>query len=650
MKSLFPRLYNGDNSHYEIKKAIDLSFCYCSFDIKGHLIESNENFAKLFDYEPHEIIGKHHRLFVDKHYRETKDYADFWQNLAQGKTFAGEFKRINRHEQTVYIQAAYTPLKDRLGNVTGVIKIASNITDQKIASNISATIKNAIDLSFAFIQFDPLGKIIEANDIFVKTMGYDDKNEIIGEHHSIFVEEGVKNSKEYELFWNDLKTGNVQQGEFRRIKKNKNPVWLQAAYSPVKNELSAVESVVKIATDVTIQKNSAHSLQNLQNVIDLSFGFIVFSTTGIITDVNKNFYGIMGYDKKSEVVGKHHSIFMYTGEAQSEAYKQFWKNLNLGITQQGEFKRKGKNNEEVWIQASYTPLKNDKGEITSIIKIATDITVTKKAVLHTKYQLRDETLNNLQEISGSIVEIASGAKDQAIKTDSISSQVEKALGAANETSNKASLIKSNANKAVNESKESESSVQELVEAMKMLNQVAQETQSSMAKLVNRTLEIEQVLKAIREIAGQTNLLALNASIEAAQAGDYGRGFGVIATEIRKLAESSATSAKEIETLVHSIKENTGYVSNTMKEVVDKVQKGSSATNVVQDIIKRMSQSTLDASHLSESILEAANYQTQNMKEIMMNIEDIVVISEETAAGSEELAAATNALKNRVGEF
>jgi methyl-accepting chemotaxis protein len=651
MLEFVSRLLDNRTSKIELKKTIDLSFCFAAFSVDGIIQDCNQNFVSLFGFNtPKDLIGKHHQNLVEESYRQSSDYTNFWKDLGAGKTLSGEFHRKTKTGNSVYIQASYTPIKDKKGKVTGVVKIASDITEQKKSRITSQAIKNAIDLSFAFIRFDADGNILQANENFVHTMGYDRLEQIQGKHHSLFVSQQYKNSPEYIQFWQHLKEGKVQKGEFERVTKTGENIWLQASYSPVKNELGKVDSVVKIAANITNQKGMADNLKSIQNTIDLSFGFIQFNAQGYITEVNDNFYTLLGYSSKIEILGKHHSIFMSSEVVKSDQYKQFWQSLNNGITQKGEFQRYTKQGKVVWIQAAYTPIKNNEGKVVSVIKIASDITANKNASQLAKRDLRLEVFNNVQEISSAIEQIASGAKDQANKTDETSGRMEEALKSSTDVAQRAKLITDVANTAAVDSREGEFTVVQMLDAMNELNDVAQHTQRSMVTLANGTVEIARVLKVIKEIASQTNLLALNASIEAAQAGDTGRGFAVIASEVRKLAESSANSAKEIEVLVNTVQNNTDGVSNAMRQVIEKVTDGHKASSLVKEIIQKMSQSTFQASELSDAILGAAEKQTSDIKEIVKNIEDIVVIAEETATAAEQVAVASVNLKGQVERY
>ena len=106
----------------------------------------------------------------------------------------------------------------------------------------------------------PKGNIQNANENFVKTLGYTKESELVGSHHSMFCEPAYTNSREYQKFWEDLGKGLLQQGKFKRISKNGSEVWIQAAYTPVTDSEGNVVSVMKIASDITTEVNNQNNI------------------------------------------------------------------------------------------------------------------------------------------------------------------------------------------------------------------------------------------------------------------------------------------------------------------------------------------------------------------------------------------------------
>jgi methyl-accepting chemotaxis protein len=214
-------------------------------------------------------------------------------------------------------------------------------------------------------------------------MGYgeDEHAEVVGKHHSIFVCEDYARSLEYEKFWNILRSGKYYQGEFERRKRDGSLINLQATYNPIFDESGTITKVMKVATDITAIVNSKKQV----DAINKSTATITFDMKGFILDANEIFLETMGFksNEKNQVVGKHHSIFVSYEYSKSDEYTKFWKNLNSGKFIDGIFERKKVDGSTIYLQATYNPVFDSKGNVTNVIKIATDVT---------------ESVNNKKEI------------------------------------------------------------------------------------------------------------------------------------------------------------------------------------------------------------------------------------------------------------
>jgi len=234
----------------------------------------------------------------------------------------------------------------------------------------------AIEQSQAVIEFNPDGTILTANNNFLGAMGYR-LDEIQGQHHSMFVGDEYRNSNEYRAFWDKLARGEFDAAEYPRVAKGGRTIWIQASYNPVLNGDGQVYKVVKVATDITQQKVQNADYQGQINAISKSQAVIEFEMDGTIVNANDNFLQTMGYNL-DEIQGQHHSMFAPAGVADTNEYKQFWKNLNKGNFDAGEYQRVGKGGKDIWIQASYNPILDTSGSPIKVVKYATDITVQKQ--------------------------------------------------------------------------------------------------------------------------------------------------------------------------------------------------------------------------------------------------------------------------------
>ncbi len=251
----------------QVLAALGLSQATISFTPDGQILDANHLFLQALGYSLPEIKGKHHSMFVDRTETGTDSYKAFWRDLAAGKNKSAEFLRIAKGGREVWIRATYNPVLDSKGKVVKVVKFATDITEQKVAEFNARGKLDAINRSQAAIEFEPDGTIITANENFLKTMGFT-LSEIVGRKHSMFMDPAERGSREYEAFWTRLREGRFESGEFRRIGKSGQSVWIQGAYNPILDGRGRVTAVVKFAMDVTEQVNRRHERDQIQRSID----------------------------------------------------------------------------------------------------------------------------------------------------------------------------------------------------------------------------------------------------------------------------------------------------------------------------------------------------------------------------------------------
>ena len=251
-------------------EAINRSNAIIYFDLSGIILGVNSIFLEAMGYkgdEHEEIIGKHHSIFVCENYAKTLEYEKFWDILRSGKYYKGEFERRKRDGSIINLQATYNPIFDDSGKITKIMKVATDITS--IVSSKKQL--EAINRSTASITFDINGFILDANTMFLKAMGYkpNEKNQIIGKHHSIFVSYEYSKSDEYEKFWETLRSGKFFEGVFERKKVDGSVIYLQATYNPIVDSKGNVTSVIKIATDITENVNSKNKIDTLSKDLQI---------------------------------------------------------------------------------------------------------------------------------------------------------------------------------------------------------------------------------------------------------------------------------------------------------------------------------------------------------------------------------------------
>ena len=273
--------------------AMDRSLAIISFDTKGHVLRANANFCSAMGYQPNEIVGKHHRIFVDAAHATSAEYLDFWRRLAAGEVVASEFRRQGKGGRDVWLQASYNAVRNARGKVYKVVKFATDITAQKRVAAENMGKMTAISRAQAVIEFSPDGTILTANENFLSTFGYH-LSEVVGQHHSTMCDPATVASPQYGDFWRKLANGEFFSGEFTRRAKSGKDVFLQASYNPIFDMDGNVVKIVKFATDVSERVRDVNRLGeglkrladgDLQQRIDQAF---IPSLDGLRVDFNQS--------------------------------------------------------------------------------------------------------------------------------------------------------------------------------------------------------------------------------------------------------------------------------------------------------------------------------------------------------------------------
>ncbi|MEM7325301.1 MAG: PAS domain-containing methyl-accepting chemotaxis protein [Actinomycetota bacterium] len=373
----------------------------------------------------------------------------------------------------------------------------------------------AVQETHAIVMFKPDGTIVDANRAFLDTMGYS-RREVIGQHHSLFVDPIEVESSQYKSFWDSLRNGELQASEFRRNGRDGREVWIQASYLPIRNRLGNVRYVVKYAIDVTEQMQAQRLIQERSQAV------VEFKPDGTIITANASFLSTVGYTL-NELRGVHHQIFMPADEAETDDYRTLWEDLADGHHRQGEFRRVTKSGDEIWLRGAYNPVIGTGGEVTRIIKAVSDITS----------EVRSR--RDADEVGA---EIARSVTNLSHSTDELADTFSKAATAAGDVGHEAATV---------------------AETAKQLDSKGE--------------TVGEVTDTIQALSKQTNLLALNATIEAARAGSAGHGFAVVAKEVKQLAAATSEAANGIGDTMQEIQTGISAVTESITTIA------SSANNV-----------------------------------------------------------------------
>jgi methyl-accepting chemotaxis protein len=498
----------------------------------------------------------------------------------------------------------------------------------------------AINKSQAVIEFTTDGKVVDANENFLRTLGYT-LPEIEGQHHGLFVEPAYRQSVEYQQFWAKLGRGEYDAGQYKRIAKGGREVWIQASYNPILDRSGKVLKVVKFATDITAERVQTADHEGQLAAINKSQAVIEFNLDGTIIGANENFLGALGYSL-AEIKGQHHSLFVEPAYRQSAEYQQFWAKLGRGEYDAGQYKRIAKGGGEIWIQASYNPIFDLNGRPFKVVKYATDVTRQRRVA------------ERVQEISGIV---ASAASEMRATAEAMARTAEQATQQAESVANAAQVASTNVQTVAAAGEELSASISEIARQVSQSTSITQQavaetdrTSASIQTLADAAQKIGNVVTLINNIAGQTKLLALNATIEAARAGDAGKGFAVVASEVKSLSDQTAKATHEISSQVSAMQAATATSVTAIQGIADTIRKVADIASAIASAVEEQSAATAE---ISSNVVEAATSTadvSSNIRGVNEAVGQTSEASGELLNASAELAVQAEALSAEMENF
>jgi methyl-accepting chemotaxis protein len=354
-------------------------------------------------------------------------------------------------------------------------------------------VRSSLDSEMLGMRLDPQGKIESVNGNFENEMHYRNA-ELVGRSIDDLVPDYVKKLDFYQRMKSAISRGEHLNGALRLMRGNGQEAWLRSIVQPVRDSAGRVKYFTVHSSDLTRTIENSREHENLIEALQRSTAVIEFNLEGEVLTANERFLGSMGYSL-AQIQGKHHRMFCEPEEYNSPEYRAFWDKLRRGEYVAERFKRVDSRGRVVWLEASYNPITDAHDRLYKVVKFATIIT---------------DQVN--REIA--VAQAANIAFSTSQQTDG--------------SAQKGAAV-----------------VQQTVDVMRQLAEHMEQAADRIGALDKQSQLIGSIIQSISSIADQTNLLALNAAIEAARAGEQGRGFAVVADEVRQLASRTSKATVEI---------------------------------------------------------------------------------------------------------
>jgi methyl-accepting chemotaxis protein len=416
------------------------------------------------------------------------------------------------------------------------------------AVNEAQAVLDSFSRSQAIIEFTPQGEILDANENFLSVVGYS-LGEVRGQHHRMFVDREESNSNAYQLFWNELARGKFSAGEFKRITKSGQEVWISASYNPVFDASGRVTKIVKIASDISATKGEGDDAARLSSMVEnMPFNIMFTDNDLVVRYLNPASYNTLRSLQRllpisvDSIVGTCIDRFHKDPSVQRRILADPSKLPYQALIKLGE-------------------------ETLDLTAIAINDKQGKKIGYMGAWRVVTDQVRNRQEAQVVGQSVATSTTEMAATVDEISKSIARTATLAQQAESHA-------------------------QTSSVATDALQESSRAIGKVVG----------VIQELADQTNLLALNATIEAARAGENGRSFAVVANEVKELASETSNATQSIEQSVKEIQTRIAEVAESIRLITESVTEVSGNTNTIAAAIEEQSITMSDLSKTAEGLV------------------------------------------------
>ncbi len=577
---------NSSSEYKSIVEALSKSQAMIEFKPDGTIITANQNFLNAMGYQLDEIIGKHHRMFVEAKFAQSNEYNQFWNELANGQFKSESFRRITKSGEDIWIQATYNPVFDNSGKVTKVVKFAVDVSESAKKAQLYEQMVANMPINTLVADLD--GIIYDMNPAAEKTLKSIEHllpikvDEIVGNTYDVF----HKMPEHQRKLLADPR--NLPHQAIISLGEEKLDLLVSPLYSSQGDYIGPMVTWSIVTQKIKLENEGVVSKQMIEN---LPINVMLANKESEITQLNaasiktlKSIEHLLPV-KVDGLLGQSYDVFHKNPSHQRELLADPRNLPHQTVIDVGPEK----------LDLLISPLFDKDGEY--IGPMVTWSVVTDKFALKAKNEENKKRLETT--VLGLTQDAASDSNNLQNYINSVATASEELVTSIGEISTKTS------------------------EAARMTETTVSNNQKSaevLADLKKRSEEIGEIIKVVVDIAGQTNLLALNATIEAARAGEAGKGFAVVANEVKELASRTQEATQDISGKITAIQTSTQETQNVLDSTTESI---NSIDGMMSSIAAAIEEQSAVTAEIGTSMTSATS-KIDAVSGIVKNIEESVV--------------------------
>ncbi|WP_420429680.1 methyl-accepting chemotaxis protein [Algiphilus sp.] len=567
-------------------RAINEGMAVIEFDLRGNILDANENFLTTVGYTLPEIQGRHHQIFVDPEEARTPAYREFWDRLGRGLGESGLYRRFDKNGNEVWLEAIYNAILDAAGRPIKVIKYAMDRTQVAKDNQQNLRIRGALENV-------PTNVMIADNDRRIVYMNASVREMLT------HAEEDIRK---------DVPGFTVDQLENALIDRfHKHPehqmTLLSRLESSHRTQMTLGGRTFRLTASPIFEDDGSRAGTVVEWLDRTAEVAVEQEISGIVQGaVNGDF------SARVAVVDKE-DFFLRLAEGMNQLLDTNEKAFNevlgiLGSMAEGDLTKR--------ITAEYSG---------TFAKLKEDANSTMDKLTEMVVSIRQAS----ESINVAAREIAAGNSDLSSRTEEQAASLEETASSMEELT---ATVKQNADNAKQANEQTISASNVATRGGEVVQQVV----TTMSEINASSKKIADIIGVIDGIAFQTNILALNAAVEAARAGEQGRGFAVVAGEVRNLAQRSASAAKEIKQLI--------------SDSVEKISGGTELVNRAGSTMEEIVASVKRVTDIMAEISSASAEQSSGIEQVSQTVTQMDEVTQQNASLVEEASAAARSMEEQ----